>query len=106
MTYGISQVMNTSLTYGWLITQVVAGGPADEAGLRSGTKQAQIAGTLVTVGGDIIIGINDTRITNIDDLSTYLEEYTLPGQTVNIVLTRSNEILTLSLKLEARSPST
>jgi S1-C subfamily serine protease len=106
MTFGIAQAMNTNMTYGWLINQVTSEGPADKAGLRGGTNQAQIAGTWVTIGGDIIIAINDARIRNMDDLSTYLEEYTAPGQTIDVVVVRSNENLTLSVKLEARSPLT
>lgn len=102
MTFGIAQAMNTNITYGWLIAQVTSGGPADKAGLRAGTSRVQIAGNLVAIGGDIIIGINGKRITNLDDLSTYLEEYTLPGQTVSVAFVRTNEILTLSVKLEAR----
>jgi S1-C subfamily serine protease len=106
MTYGIAQAMNSNLTYGWLVTQVTNGGPADKAGIRSGTSQAQVAGTMVTIGGDIIVAMNDTRIANIDELSAYLEEYTLPGQTINVALMRNNTTLTLSLTLEARPPST
>ena len=104
MTFGIAQAMNTSTTYGWLITQVTSGGPADKAGLREGTKQAQIAGgQLVKIGGDIVTAIDDAKTTNIDDLSTYLEEHTSPGQTISVEIVRNNETLTLLLKLEARS---
>lgn len=106
MTFGIAQAMNTNLTYGWLITQVTNGGPAYKAGLRGGINQVQIAGKLVTIGGDTIIAINDTRVTSMDDLSTYLEEYTSPSQTISVVLVRANETLILSVKLEARPPLT
>jgi S1-C subfamily serine protease len=105
MTYGIAQAMNTNVTYGWLISQVTSGGPADKAGLRGGTTQVQITGNLVTIGGDIIIAINDMRIRNTDDLSTYLEENTLPGQTITVTVVRNNETLTLQLVLGVR-PST
>jgi S1-C subfamily serine protease len=106
MTFGIAQAMKTNVTYGWLITQVTSGGPADKAGLRGGTTLAQIAGNSVTIGGDIVIAINGTRITNMDDLSTYLEEYTLPGQTISVTLMRNNETLALSVRLDLRPPPT
>jgi len=106
MTREIATAMGINATYGWLITQVVSGGPANKAGLRAGTKQVLIAGTWVTISGDIIIAINDTRITDMDDLSTYLEEYTLPGQIISVALVRNNETLTLLVKLEARPSST
>jgi S1-C subfamily serine protease len=104
MDFGIAQMMNTNVTYGWLIAQVTAGGPADKAGLQGGNSQAQVDGNLVTIGGDIIIAINGTRIRNMDDLSTYLEEYTSPGQTIDIAIVRNNKTLTLPLTLEAQSP--
>lgn len=105
MTFGIAQTMKVNVTYGWLIAQVTNGGAADKAGLKGGTTQTQIVGTTVTVGGDIIIAINGTRITGIDDLSTYLEEYTLPGQTINITIVRNSQILTLPVELQARQLS-
>lgn len=104
MTYEIATAMNTNITYGWLIVQVVSGGPADQAGLQGGTQQVQIAGKWVTIGGDIIIAINETRITNIDDLSTYLEEHTLPGQTINVTIVRNNQTMTLAVELGTRPP--
>ncbi|MEM2913085.1 MAG: trypsin-like peptidase domain-containing protein [Candidatus Bathyarchaeia archaeon] len=104
MTYEIAKAMNTNVTYGWLITKVVNGGPADKAGLRGGTTLAYIAGERTTIGGDIIIAINDKRIVGIDDLSSYLEENTKPGQTINVTIIRGNEKLTLPVTLEARPP--
>lgn len=104
MTYGIAQAMKVNVTYGWLVAQVTSGGPADEAGLQAGTTQVQVAGTLVRIGGDVIITINGTRIRNSDDFSTYLEEYTLPSQTISIVVVRNNETLKLSLTLGTRPP--
>jgi S1-C subfamily serine protease len=104
MTYEIAKATSVNVTYGWLITQVVSGGPADNAGLRGGTQQALIAGEWITIGGDIVIAINRTRITNMDDLSTYLEEYTLPGQTINVTIVRNNQAITYVIELGTRPP--
>ena len=107
MSYEIAKAINVDVTYGWLVAQVTSGGPADTAGLRGGTQQVTVAGQTVIIGGDIIIAINGTRITNIDDLSTYLEEHTLPGQTINVTIMRSNQKMTLAIVLGTRpSPST
>lgn len=102
MTYEIAKAMGVNVTYGWLITQVVSGGPAATAGLRGGTKQVLIAGQYVPVGGDIIIAINGTRITNGDALSTYLEENTLPGQIIEVTVIRSDQKLTVTVTLGSR----
>ena len=84
MTYEIANQMNINITCGMLITQVTSGGPAEKAGLKAGTRQVLINGNRVTVEGDVITAINGTRIVNSDDLSTYLEENTLPNQTITI----------------------
>jgi S1-C subfamily serine protease len=102
MTYEITKAMSASVTYGWLIVQVTTGGPADKAGLQGGTKQVLVAGEYVTIGGDIITAINGARITNGDDLSTYLEEYTLPGQTINVTISRGNQTMTVAVELGTR----
>lgn len=110
MTYEIADVMNTNVTCGWLIAQVTADGPSAKAGLQGGTQQASITGESVIIGGDIITAINttyiETKITSMDDLSTLLEEYTSPSQTVNITIVRNNQTLTLPVKLGTRPPPT
>jgi S1-C subfamily serine protease len=108
MDYAIAQAMGTNVTYGVLITQVTSGGPAAKAGLQAGATQFldPYSDTSVTIGGDIVIAINGTRITTTDDLSTYLEESTSPGQTISMVVVRNDENLTLLVTLEARPPLT
>ena len=95
MTFEIAQSMNTNVTYGVLITQVTSGGPADKARLQK---------------DEIIIAINATsiaaRIRGMDDLSTFLEEYTLPLQTVNVTIVRNNQTITLPVELGKRPPPT
>jgi len=102
MTYEIATAMGTNVTYGWLIVQVTSGGPTDEANLQGGKQRALVAGEYVTIGGDIITAINSTRVTGTDGLLTYLEEYTLPNQTVNMTIVRNNQTLTVVVVLGTR----
>ncbi|MGC8816718.1 MAG: trypsin-like peptidase domain-containing protein [Candidatus Hadarchaeum sp.] len=105
MDYEIARAMNVDVTYGWLVVSVVPGGPADKAGLRGGTKQYLTStGTLVTIGGDILIAIDGHRIITLDDLLSYLEEYTAPGQVVEFTVVRNNTTIYVSLELGARPP--
>jgi S1-C subfamily serine protease len=106
MTYDIATQMKTSVTYGVLIQQVTSGGPADKAGVKVGTTQAVVDGNTVTLGGDIIVGINGNRIRNSDDLSTYLEEFTQPNQTINLAVIRNSQSITISVVLGTRPPPT
>jgi S1-C subfamily serine protease len=102
MHYDIAQALDSNVTYGWLIGQVTSGGPAANAGLKGGTSQIQVAGNTVPVGGDIVIALNGTRIRNLDDLSSYLEENTLPNPTISVTIVRGGQTMTLQLTLGAR----
>ncbi len=106
MNYEISEAMEVDVTYGWLIAQVTSGGPSANAGLQGGTERTVIVEEQVILGGDIIIAINGTRIRGIDDMSAYLEEYTLPGQTVNFTVVRGNETIIVPLELGSRPTTT
>jgi S1-C subfamily serine protease len=106
MTYEIAKTMNVNETYGWLIAQVASDGPADDAGLQGGTRQVTVDGQSIIIGGDIIIALSGTRITGTDDLSTFLEEHTLPGQTINVTIIRNGQEMTLPLKVGTRPPPT
>ena len=102
MTYEIAEEMGVDVTYGWLIAQVTSGGPADDAGIQGGTKQVAVAGEYLVIGGDIIITLDGTRIKGIDDLSTFLEANTSPGQTIDVTIVRDGETMTLQLTLGTR----
>ncbi len=95
MNYQIAQAMGTSVTYGWLVESVSA-----QNGLKGGTTQATILGSNVMIGGDIVIAINGVRITNTDDLLSYLEQHTLPGQAASFTVVRSGQTQTVSVAIE------
>ena len=102
MTYEIAQKISSDETYGWLIAQVTDGGPADQAGLKGGTQQVVVNGQNVVIGGDVIIEIDGTRIKDMDDMSSFLEANTLPGEIIEVTVVRSGQVLTLSLTLGSR----
>ncbi|MGD6934120.1 MAG: S1C family serine protease [Candidatus Bathyarchaeia archaeon] len=74
MSYSLAQEVSSSVTYGWRIVTVVSDGPS------YGRLQV----------GDIIIALNDFKIKSNDDLASYLEEKTLPGQSIDITVMRNN----------------
>jgi S1-C subfamily serine protease len=86
MNYQIAQAMHTTITYGYLVETV-----STSNGLKGGTTQQNILGSNTELGGDIIIAINGSRITNTDDLLSYLEQHTLPGQTINFTVERNGQ---------------
>ena len=104
MSYQLSQLQKTNITYGVLVENVTSGGPADRAGLRGGTQTVTIDGTSFLIGGDIIASINGTQIVNTDALSSYLAEYALAGQTVVLQIIRGGQPMTVDLSLGTRPP--
>jgi len=99
MNYQLSQVVGANVSYGVLIEKTAPGGPADKAHLRGGQQIATIDGQQYIIGGDVIVSINGSRIVNYDALSTYLERYTLPGQTIQVGIIRSGTYLEVQVTL-------
>ena len=104
MTYQLSQLEGTNTTYGVLLESVVNGDPAATAGLKAGSRTVSVEGGDYTIGGDIIVSINGTKIVNTDALSTYLEEQTLPGQKLVLGIIRDGHYMTVDLILGTRPP--
>ncbi len=94
MNYHIAQAIGTNVTYGFLVETVSA-----QNGLKGGATQITVVGSRVRIGGDIIIGINGARISNTDDLLSYLEQHTLPGQTVDFTVVRNGTTQTVSVTI-------
>lgn len=94
MNYQIAQAMGTTTTYGWLVESV-----STSNGLKGGNAQANVLGDRIVIGGDIIIAISNQRITNTDDLLSYLEQHTLPGQTVDFTVVRSGQTQQVSVTI-------
>jgi S1-C subfamily serine protease len=94
MNYQIAQAMGVSVTYGYLVETV-----STNNGLQGGDRYQAILGDNVIVGGDIIISINDQRIANTDDLLSYLEQHTLPGQSVSFTVVRGGQMQDVSVKI-------
>jgi S1-C subfamily serine protease len=94
MNYQIAQALGISVTYGWLVESV-----STSNGLQGGNTQATILGSRYVLGGDIIIAINNQRTTNADDLLSYLERNTLPGQTANFTVVRDGQTQTISVTI-------
>ena len=88
MSYNLAQEIGASVTYGWRIATVTVGGPSDGA---------------LNVG-DIIIAFNGTSIRNNDDLASYLEEKTLPGQRMVLTVVRGSSTVDVNVVLGTRPP--
>ncbi|MBI3860184.1 MAG: trypsin-like peptidase domain-containing protein [Thaumarchaeota archaeon] len=104
MNLQLSRLQGTNTTYGSLVQNVTAGGPSAIGGLRGGDHTVSVQGVSYSIGGDIIIGMNGSKIVNTDALSAYLQEFTLPGQTVMVQVIRNGSVMTVEIVLGTRPP--
>ena len=70
VTPDIARALNLSQASGHLVINVVAGSPADKANLKGGYTIANINGTDVETGGDVILSIDNRVATTIIDIRT------------------------------------
>jgi S1-C subfamily serine protease len=89
---------------GALVVNVVDGGPADQAGVRPGTRSVVVDGTSITVGGDVIIGVDGRTVQDLYDVVVYLERVKRPGDVIALKLLRGSAVINLELELGTRPP--
>lgn len=103
ITPDLVEALSLPVERGALVGEVTAGGPADKAGLRGGRRSVRIPGYVepVMAGGDIIVGIDGTRVTGMDSLISYLD-FTEAGQVVTLEVIRGTERLSIKVTLGKR----
>src|SRR5215207_586863 len=105
VTSDIAKVMKLNETKGFLVTDITSGGPADKAGIHGGDVLTDINGTEVELGGDVIIGIDNTTVRKIDDMLSYLETKRQVGDTAKLTIVRDGRLQEVNVTLSDRSLS-
>ena len=90
---------------GLLVSQIVPGGLADQAGLKAGTQQVRYGNSVIYLGGDIITEINGISISDYNDLFSALSN-TKPGDSVQVMVYRSGNTVRLNTTLVERTEET
>ncbi|HET7088631.1 MAG TPA: trypsin-like peptidase domain-containing protein [Anaerolineae bacterium] len=98
----LAAALDLPTAHGVLISEVLPGGPADQAGLRGGDTERDVRGVPVTAGGDIIIAIDGYPVDDFDHLISYLTARTEVGQVVKITFLRGDETLEVDLTIGER----
>ncbi len=95
----LAQQMGLAADYGVLIQKTMPGGAAERAGLHGGTQQAYLGNTPIYLGGDLIIAIDDTQVTNGQDISQVMDAHKT-GDAVTVTYLRGQKKLTTRVTLE------
>jgi S1-C subfamily serine protease len=91
--------------YGVLVQKIIPGGAAEHAGLRGGNQQVLLGNTPIYLGGDLIVAIDEDRVTSPQDISEIMDHHQA-GDTVTVTFFRGQKQMTAKLTLgEAHSVS-
>jgi 2-alkenal reductase len=85
---------------GTYVTEVVAGGPADKAGLKAGTTPTSFQN--LNAGGDLITAIDGRPVMQYDDLIAYLITQKSPGDKVDLTVVRGDQTMNIAVTLGKR----
>jgi S1-C subfamily serine protease len=94
----LAEQMGLASDYGVLIQKVIPGGAAERAGLRGGNEQAYVGNTPIMLGGDLIVAIDGTQVTDPQDISAIMDKHQA-GDTISITVLRGRKQITMKLML-------
>ncbi|MBP7552913.1 MAG: trypsin-like peptidase domain-containing protein [Spirochaetes bacterium] len=94
----ISRSLGYNVDYGLMIMMIARNGEAYNAGLRGGNERAIYGNQIVYIGGDIIVGIEGTKVTNYSDFTNILKNKK-PGDVVGVDYIRNNRKYSTKVKL-------
>ena len=102
MTPGIAERLGLEEPRGFLVMEVVAGSPAEAAGIRGGDEDATIVGVPVKLGGDVIVSIDNQAVRKIDDILVYLQREKAVGDELQLTVLRDGQEMSFTAVLGAR----
>lgn len=86
---------------GVYVVQVVAGGPAEKAGIRGAVPPGRPVPDEPPKGGDVITAIDGQPVAKIANVAEYIELRKRVGDTVKLTLKRGTEDLTVDVVLDS-----
>lgn len=97
------QYANLPVSEGLLVSEVLPGGNADEAGIRGGSRSEAVryGRTIIYLGGDIIVAVDGTPVASLANLYEALED-NQPGDVVEVELLRGRRRVTTEVVLSNR----
>jgi len=104
LTPALSRRFGYAVQRGAVVTDVVAGSPAEKAGLHPGRQTSSAFGLDFPRSGDVIVAIDGRRVTGSEDIARIVTSMS-PGQVARFAIERGDSHLVLPLRLGERSES-
>ena len=90
-----------SIDHGILVSQVDENGNADKAGIKGGSTPARYGRSIIYLGGDIIVEVDNMVVETLSDLYSALED-NKPGDIVNVKVLRGKSYMNFKVVLSER----
>ena len=97
----LAEALDLPVQEGLLVEQTTKDSPAAAAGIRGGDKMALAGMRRITIGGDVIVGIDGQKVSNQFDIN-YILNRKRPGDTITVTLYRGGTKLDIPVKLGER----
>jgi len=97
----LAEHLNLDTDHGALISDVVNGSPADQAGLRGGNGETTFQLQHVKTGGDVVLAVDGKPVFQNNDLSELIAQHK-PGDTVTLEVLRGGDHADVHVKLGSR----
>jgi len=100
----LARKLGLDTTFGGLVSEVVSGGPAEQAGLEGGGDKLRFQAAQYRTGGDVILQVDGRDIVGPDDLAEVIAAHQ-PGDEVTLTILREGEREQVGLTLGKRPDS-
>ena len=94
----IARYAGLDVSSGMIVSELARGGKAEAAGLLGGKESVRYGSSIIKLGGDVILKIDDITVSTLADYYSALESKR-PGETVTVVVRRNKKDVTLKIKL-------
>lgn len=102
VTSDLAESLGLPESKGFLVSTVVKDGPADKAGMRGSTQTKEVDSIKYKIGGDMIITVDGSKISKIDEIISYTQNQKNVGDKINLGINRDGHIINVVLTLEER----
>jgi len=97
----LAEALDLPVQEGLLVEETTKGSPAATAGIHGGDRVAQAGMRRITIGGDVIVGVDGQKVGNQFDIDVVLNRKR-PGDTVTVTVYRGAKKLDIPVKLGER----
>ena len=98
----MANVMRLESTLGFLIITVIEDSPASDAGLIGSNKIIEVEGREYSIGGDVIMSVDEIDVRKIDDILIHLQRGKAVGDEMVLEILRDGRTTNVTIVLQER----